>query len=686
MPPTSKQRRRIFAALVLVFIICGALLARTAFVMLVRGPSLAESGRSVRIRRVPVGAPRGQVVTSDGAVLAASKTTYALYAVPAQVKSPPLAAEALASVLGSSRERLQKLLSRRVAIVWLTRKLTDAQATEVRALHLQGVDLAPQTTQVFPYGSLAGATLGFTGIDNQGLEGLERTYDKVLQGKNGSIGIEMDARNGPLPEPRVTYTPPTPGDSVVLTLRADVQRIAEEAAATAMADTGAKQVQVIVMDTRTSSILGLAIDPSYSPAKFGDYSASQRRNTVVSDVLPPGSTFKALTTASALAAGVVTPQSPFFDPGFVRVDGIPVHCWKAGGHGSIDFSDVVAKSCNVGFVEVGLKLGVERFYQYLKAFHVIGLTGIDLPGEARAIVPPQGLVKPIDLATMAFGQTLALSPLELISAISAIADGGIWHTPHVMKEIVSPAGKVVRRWTDNGSRIVPEAAAQVAVNLLEGVVQRGSGRPAQIPGYQLAGKTGTAQAVINGRYVEGKYISSFVGFGPAASPQVAMLVEIFEPVGPYYGGQIAAPVVGRAMTQVMAALDVPSDVTPPAPLPDLAGQTSAQAQKALKDAGMRATVLGEGQRVTAQFPPAGAAVTPGARVLVYLGAGGQVTVPQLVGLTVSQAALTLSKLGLVMHVSGDGYVVEQEPKEGAKLPRGAAVAVVAKEKTPPHNT
>ena len=685
MPPTSTQRRRIFAALVLVIVVCAALLLRTGFVMLVRGPGLAKSGRSVRIRSIPVGAPRGEVVTADGAVLAASKTSYALYAVPAQVKSPALAAQALAQVLGTPESRLQTLLSRRVAIVWLQRKLTDQQANEVRALGIVGVDLAPQATQVFPLGPLAGATVGFTGIDNQGLEGLERTYDAVLNGKNGAIGIEMDARNGPLPEPRVTYNPPTPGNTLVLTLRADIQRIAEDAAATAKADTGAQQVQVIVMDTRTSAILALAIDPSYNPASFKDYTASQRRNTVVSDVLPPGSTFKAITTAAALAAGVVTPRSPFFDPGFVRVDGIPVHCWKAGGHGPLDFGDVVAKSCNVGFVEVGLKLGVQRFYDYLRAFHVIGLTGVDLPGEARAIVPPQRLVKPIDLATMAFGQTLALSPIELISAVSAIADGGIWHTPHVMKEIVSPGGKILQRWSDAGTRIVPEASAKVAVNLLEGVVQRGSGRPAQIPGYRLAGKTGTAQEVINGRYVEGKYISSFVGFGPAQAPPVAMLVEIFEPVGPYYGGQIAAPVVGRAMTQIMAALKIPADVAAPAPIPNLLGQTAAQAQASLKAAGMQASLLGQGQRVTSQFPPAGAAVTPGSRVLVYLGDGGQVEVPNLVGLTVSQAAVALDKTGLILRVVGDGVVVEQEPKAGTTLPRGAAVAVVAKEPPTPHN-
>jgi stage V sporulation protein D (sporulation-specific penicillin-binding protein) len=346
---------------------------------------------------------------------------------------------------------------------------------------------------------------------------------------------------------------------------------------------------------------------------------------------------------------------------------------------------VVAHSCNVGFVEVGLRLGTQTFYDYLRRFRVLGTTGIDLPGEARSIVPPESRVKPIDLATMAFGQTLALTPISLVSAIGAIADGGIWHQPHLMKEIKAPDGKVVSRWHGVAQRIVPEASARTAVQLLEGVVQRGSGRPAQIPGYPLAGKTGTAQAVINGRYVEGKYISSFVGFGPAKAPRVAMLVQIFEPVGPYYGGQIAAPVVGRAMARVMAALGVPPETPEPKPLPDLLGMSGAQAQKALKGLGVDASLIGPGSRVTSQFPPAAAAVEQGSQVLVYLGKAGDVTVPDLRAMTVDAAAQALDKVGLRLQVEGEGTVQEQEPAPGTRLPLGATVWVRAKSPAASHN-
>ncbi len=686
MPPTGTQRRRMLAALYLVLAIVVALLIRTSFVMLVRGPKLAQTGQQVRLRKIPVGAPRGEIATADGVVLAGSRTTYQLYAVPRQVPDRSRVAVELAATLHTTPDRLLKLLQQRTTFVWLARKLNDQQVAAIRALHIAGIGLAPQATRVYPNGKLAGAVLGFSGIDNQGLEGIERSYDSVLRGTNGQIGIEMDAYNRPLAQPRVSYTAPKAGDTVVLTLRSDVQQIAAEAAETARRDTGAKLVSVLVLDVRTGGVLGMALDPSYDPSEFAAYTTAERRNAAVSDVLPPGSTFKAITAAAALAQGVVTPSSGFYDPGFVRVDGVPLRCWKRSGHGSLTFADVVAHSCNVGFIEVGLRLGTSRFYDYLQKFRVLGATGIDLPGEARSIVPPQSRVKPIDLATMAFGQTLALTPISLISAIGAIADGGTWHQPHLMKEIETPAGKVVSRWQGVSEQIVPKSAAQTAVRLLEGVVRKGSGRPAQIPGYDLAGKTGTAQAVINGRYVEGKYISSFVGFGPAQSPQVAMLVQIFEPVGPYYGGQIAAPVVGRAMSRVLAALKIPPQASPPRPLPDLTGMTGHTAQTSLKAIGLSANLIGPGSRVTDQFPPAGAAIQPGSQVLVYLGQGGEVTVPDLRGDTVDAAALALDRVGLRLRVDGEGRVVEQEPAPGSSLPLGATVWVHAMSHPDPHNT
>lgn len=645
--------------------------------MLVRGPDLARAGISVRIRDVPVQAPRGQILASTGQVLAASYTVYACYAVPAQVHSPAIYARLLAPALGFSEERLAKLLGRKQAIVWLSRRLDAAQVSRIKALHLSGVGLAPTTKRTYPYGALGGSTLGFTGIDNQGLEGIERVYESYLRGTDGAIGIEMDARNRALPEPRVTYKAPVAGNSVVLTLNLELQAIAEEEAKVTQQDTGARLVSVLMESVSDGSILAMAQSPSYDPGRFADYPVALRRNTAVTDVIPPGSTFKAITAASALAAGVVSPSDGFFDPGFIRVDGVPLHCWKRGGHGPIAFSDVVAKSCNVGFVEVGLRLGTQRFYQYLRAFHVIGKSGIDLPGDARSIFPQETAVKPIDLATMSFGQTLALSPMDLLSAVATIADGGVWHRPHLLKEITAPSGKLVAKVKPVGQRVIPTQAATTAVRLMEGVVTSGSGKQAKVPGYSIAGKTGTAQAVINGRYVEGKYISSFVGIGPANAPKIVMLVEVYEPVGPYYGGQVAAPVVGRAMTQALAVLGVPPAQKPPAGVPDLVGLTPAQVASAIKAAQLRSIHLGSGDKVTSQFPPAGAEIERGANVILYFGSGGRVEVPDLRGLTIGQAGQELGSLGLRMQVIGDGVVESQIPLAGTSVLRGSRVIVRA---------
>lgn len=655
-----------------------ALVVRTAFVMLVRGPDLARAGMSVRIREVPVQAPRGEILASAGQVLAGSYTAYSAYAVPAQVRSPEEDARLLAPVIGRAPERIARLLRQRQAIVWLARRLDSGQMARIQALGLRGIGLAPTTRRAYPLGAFAGSTLGFTGIDSQGLEGLERVYDHYLRGRDGAIGIEMDARNRALAEPRVTYLAPIRGDSVVLTLNVQLQAIAEEEARVAQEDTGARLVSVLMLSVRDGGVLAMAQSPGYDPGRFADYPAAQRRNVAVTDVIPPGSTFKAITAASALAAGVVTPSDGFFDPGFVRVDGVPIHCWKAGGHGSIAFTDVVAKSCNVGFVEVGLRLGVQRFYHYLRLFHVIGRSGVDLPGDARSIFPPENLVKPIDLATMAFGQTLAMSPIDLISAVATIADGGVWHRPHLLKEIIAPSGKIVAKVQPVGQEVIPAQAAATAVNLLEGVVQRGSGVLAQVPGYGIAGKTGTAQAVINGRYVEGKYISSFIGFGPTSSPEVAMLVEIYEPVGPYYGGQIAAPVVGRAMSQVLAALGLPPTQSPAVGVPDVTGLSADQAVSRLRAAKLEAVRLGAGARVTSQFPPPGAAIRAGGGVILYFGAGGRVAVPDLRGLTVAQAGKELGTLGLRMQVIGEGTVVDQIPLPGTPVLQGSRVSIRAK--------
>jgi stage V sporulation protein D (sporulation-specific penicillin-binding protein) len=680
LPPSLKTRRRIVTSFLVVILAVVALATRVGFIMVGRGPDLARQGRAARMRAIPVGAPRGRILDDRGRVLASDTTVYSIFAVPAQVRDPVRTADLLAPILDLPPDRLAARLRLRQAIVWLKRKVPRATEEAVSALHLPGVDLSPETRRVYPYGPLAAQVLGFAGIDNQGLDGVELTYDKLLRGRAGAVEVEMDARNNRIPRAQVTFRPPVPGDTLRLTLDAGLQRIAARGVRQAMADTGATSAWVVIMDVHTGGILALAVEPTYDPNDYAKAPPQVRRDPVVSDDFPPGSTFKIVTAAAGLDTGTVTPATGFYDPGFTRVNGVRIRCWKAGGHGAVSFQQVVEGSCNVGFVELGLRLGTERFYQYLARFHLLGRTGVDLPGEAKSIVPPMAAVKPVDLATMAFGQTLALTPIQLLAAVAAVADGGVWHRPHVMEEVLDPEGNVVRRYDSAGERILSAQAARTLVGLLGGVVARGTGKNAKVKGYDLAGKTGTAQAVINGRYVEGKYVSSFVGFGPLPDPSLAILVGINQPVGPYYGGQIAAPVFARVMSAALAYLNVPPTVPLGAEVevPDVGARPVAEAEQALRALGLTARVIGEGTTVESQFPPPGAQVTKGTQVVLFTAGVTQAIVPDLRGKTVPEAVSLLDRQALSLRLSGFGVIEAQSPPPGTRLAPGATVVAEAR--------
>lgn len=685
MPPTLRTRRRIVALFLGVLAISLALVARVGYVSLVSGPSLAKSGQEARLRAVPIQPPRGEIVDDRGRVLAGSRATENIYAIPGQVSQPGKEAALLAPVLEMKPQALLKLLGRRQSLVWLKRRATPGMVSSVKRLGLKGVGVIAGSRRLYPYGSLAAAVLGYTGIDDQGLDGLETVYDRELRGKPGAVRIELDAVNRPIPGKAATYVEPTQGDILKLTLDVGVEKLATAAAEQALAETQAKGVGVIVMNVHTGGIVALASTPGFNPNSYGDFAASARRDWLVSDTFPPGSTFKIVTASAALASGVVTLNSGFYDPGFTVVTGRRIRCWKAGGHGSVSFVKVVHGSCNVGFVDMGLRLGTDRFYQYLEKFHLMAPTGIDLPGEARGLIPPKGAVKPLDLATMAFGQTLSLTPVQLLAAVGAVADGGVWHRPHLMEAILSPSGKVLRRYPVKGQRVLSASVARELSGVLGGVVAEGTGKKGQVVGYQMAGKTGTAQAVINGSYVQGQYVSSFVGFGPLPDPTYAALVVINQPVGTYYGGQIAAPVFSSLMGQILALEDAPPDptLTDEVPIPDVIGQSLDASLAALRRSGLRGRVIGGGAKAMGQFPVSGTPIAKGSEVLVFGTTAGRVQVPDLVGKDLTYALAALDRAGLTADVTGVGKVESQSPAAGTTVSSGTVVHITARPSTPP---
>jgi stage V sporulation protein D (sporulation-specific penicillin-binding protein) len=671
--------------------------ARLFFLQVVRGESLRRSAVDVRTRMVPVQARRGDIIDRNGEVLADSVDVYSVYANPALVADKAGTAARLAPILAVPEDTLLQRLRARTLFVWLRRRVTDAVATAVRDAQLPGIQLTRESRRVFPQGTLAAQVLGFAGIDNQGLAGVEYQYDAFLRGTAGQMVSEFDARNHPIPRGQQEYVPPVDGLTLRLTLDGRLQLAAERELAKAVSEHGAIGGSVLMMDPQTGEILALANLPTFDP---GDPTASPQstwRNFVVSDTMSPGSVFKPITAASGIQDGIVGPGTGFYDPGFVRVGGWTIHNAAGEALGATTFARGFAESANVVFAQLGLQVGVPRFYRFLDAFGLLGRTGVDLPGEGKGIIPPEARVKPIDLAVMSFGQTLTVTPIAMAAALGAIANGGALMWPHVGQALIAPDGKVVQQIAPRvlGHPISPATAATIR-RLMMGVVAEGTGKRAQIPGYDVAGKTGTTNKVVGGRVSRSNYIASFFGFLPAQNPRILIYVIINEPQGIPYGGYVAAPVFRALALDAIHILHIPPQhpdqvrggTAPAGPtrvkVPGLLNLTPGDARAQALAAGLNFAIRGGGEgRVREQVPPAGSLVAPGTTVVVFTAPrleepaaeAALVTVPDLGGLSLRDAATLLAQLDLVMEAQGTGRVVEQDPAPGTSVPSGSVVTV-----------
>lgn len=506
--------------------------------------SLAEKQRT---RSVPVEALRGTIYDRNGDVLAVSKGAASLYAVPAEVADAEAAAKQLAQILECDSEKLLKKLQKRQSFVWLARRLDEQREAALRRIEIAGIGLTEESERLYPQGELAAHLLGFTGLDNQGLDGLELVFDHVLRGAKGSIEIEYDAGGHELPRARHEYIAPVKGRDIYLTIDSVMQRVLEKELEHTLLETGAVNVSAIIMNPSNGEILAMANRPTYDPNDFMAVKPSVWRNRAVADAFEPGSTFKILTLAAALDSDTANRSEHFFDPGYSEVQGHSIHCWKHGGHGNQSFDEMVWNSCNPGFVMLGLRMGTARFYDYLDRFSLGRCTGIELPGEGSGILYKQNRVQPLNLATMAMGQSIAVTPIQLSAAISSVINGGAYFKPQIVRKIGDEAAENLPL------RRVLRADVSVQVReILTGVVEHGSGRNAAVEGYRVGGKTGTAQKVgANGGYQSGGYIASFAGFVPADAPELLMYIAIDEPKGLYYGGQIAAPRFKNVMEKLL---------------------------------------------------------------------------------------------------------------------------------------
>ncbi len=693
-----RRLRMMLSALIILFSLIGV---RIGNLTLVQGEALTARGVRQWTREGVVTAQRGPIQDSRGSVLAMSATAYIVTANPQLVTDESAFAAVMSGMLKADAAAMEKKLqNKRLASVILKRQATRETVDEIRALRsqnpemyklLQGVSFDEDTRRVYPKGTFLSQVLGLTNVDSVGQSGLESAYETLLRGKEGSLRTEVDARSRLLPDGKTAYVAPQPGHTLRLTVDSTVQGIVEKAMRECLAVNDAKSVQCIVMDVNTGAILAVCMKPDYDPNEPPRNDIEQlnelMRITVITDVYEPGSTFKMLTCSAALDSGAASLEDSFTCSGAIYVDGDRIRCWKAS-HGTQTLAQALANSCNPAFVTLALRMGTDTFYKYLRAFGIGVRTGFDLPGESAGILINSRYVKNVDLARIGFGQSVAVTPLQLITAACAVVNGGRLMKPYIVQEVLDSEGNTVERTAPTVvSTPIRAETSSLMRGLLENVVSEGGGKNAAVAGYRIGGKTGTAQVYKDGRVASDVHIGSFVGFAPIDNPRFAVLITVNEAKVPVdYGSTTAAPFASQIMEGILSYLNVEKNdpkatAAPAVAVPDTVGMTVAQAKKALRERSLLWETDGLSDIVSAQAPAAGAQVPAGTAVMLYtyeqepMQIMDLISVPEVKGLSMVEAARALRLRGFDMEISGSGLAVRQSPAAGSYAPGGTAVKV-----------
>ena len=547
------------------------LCAQLGFLMIARSDHYSKMADELHKRERTIKAARGEIVDRNGTVIAANRTVCTVSVIHNQVTEPEKVIRELVRILElpepEVRKKVEKWSSREIIRTNVEKSVGD----QIMNLGLSGVKVDEDYKRYYPYGSLASKVLGFTGADNQGIIGLEVKYERYLKGRDGLILTTSDAKGTELQNAAEERVEPVPGNTLTVSLDVNIQKYAEQAAYQVMEKKGAKAVSVIVMDPRNGEIYAMVNVPEFdlndpftlnvesgglTGTELQDARNKMWRNRCINDTYEPGSTFKIITAAAGLEAGVVHLDDRFSCPGFRIVEDRKIRCHKIGGHGGETFLQGAMNSCNPVFIDVGARLGVDSFYHYFEQFGLLGKTGIDLPGEAATIMHKKENMGLVELATVSFGQSFQITPIQLITTASSIINGGRRITPHFAMNVESTDGTYYQKFSyPERMGVVSEATSETMRYILEQVVAEGSGKRAKLPGYRVGGKTATSEKLPRSLK---KYISSFLGFAPADDPQVIALITIDEPVGIYYGGTIAAPVVADIFSNILPYLDITS--------------------------------------------------------------------------------------------------------------------------------
>ncbi|MGN0333370.1 MAG: peptidoglycan D,D-transpeptidase FtsI family protein [Lachnospiraceae bacterium] len=570
MKNKTYNRKKILVVFICAVVIILGLSGRLVYLMVFDAEYYQEKAEALHEREREIKAARGEIIDVNGTVLATNKTVCTISVIHSQIKEPERVIDELSKELQMDEDQVRKKVEKISSMERIKTNVDKATGDRIRELELDGVKVDEDFKRYYPYQELASKVLGFTGGDNQGIIGLEVKYEEYLKGKNGTILTTTDARGIELEGVAEERIEPVAGNTLQISLDYNIQMYAQQMAEKVMAEKQADKVGIILMNPQNGEILAMVNVPEFnlndpftlntegeedlSDEKKQDALNQMWRNGCINDTYEPGSTFKVFTASACLEAGKVKLDDTFHCPGYRIVEDRKIRCHKVGGHGTETFVQGIQNSCNPVFIELGLRLGVDDFYKYFKQFGLMELTGVDLPGEAGTIMHKKENVGQVELATMSFGQSFQITPLKLAATVSSLVNGGKQITPHFGVRVLDAEGKEIKEFDYNPKkRIVSEKTSETMQMLLESVVSEGSGKNAYVEGYHIGGKTATSQTLPRSA---NKYISSFVGFAPADDPQVLGMCVIYNPKGIYYGGTIAAPVIGNIFENVLPYLGI----------------------------------------------------------------------------------------------------------------------------------
>ena len=715
--PSISSKRRLLFIFFVVSIIFILLIFRLGWIQIVQGEHYKELANIQQTRDIPIPAKRGTIYDRNGKELAISASTNTVWAKPTEITDSKEAGEILADILNLETEELiEKLSNTKYGLVRVARWVDDDIANEIRSKKIKGVWIAEDNKRYYPYGNFASYILGHTTDDNRGMAGVELEYEKYLSGLPGRWIKNTDAKGRQLPFSIERYHPPEDGLSLVLTIDEVIQHFAEKAAEKALEINNATRISVIVMDIKNGDVLAMAAKPDYDPntprvpldeglrnelEKMDDEKKletwfSMWRNPIINDTYEPGSTFKLITTAAAIEEGIANAESGFYSSGSIKVAGQTLRCWRwYNPHGHQSLSEAVQNSCNPVFVELAQKMGVKTFYDYIDGFGFSTTTGIDLPGERTSIMYSLENVGPVELATISFGQSISVTPLQLITAISAIANDGKLMKPRIVKELVDAEGNVIHRFDETMIRqVISKHTSEEMRKIMEATVSEGSGKTAYIPGYSVGGKTGTAQKVVGKGYSSDLYVASFVGVAPIDDPRLAVLAIVDEPRGiSHYGSVVATPIAKEVLEESLRYLDIKPKYTEEEAevlvkedviVPEVRNMSVREASQILIENKLDYVTdmefNGDGDAIVIDmFPKPNAKVPEKSIIMLYTRANGdmseKVIVPDLKGKTIREVNTILNAKGLKLKITGSGLSYSQMPEAGTEVDVGTIVGV-----------